>query len=358
MATNSIDRREFLLASLSTGLGAGAALGAASGALVSTVGSTLLSLTSGHVGHAGPSAESCILIRLNGGVAQSDTWDPKQFTPLRRGMRGSELLSTCRSIPTAIDGVRFGEGLEEIASVLDRGCLIRTIVAEEPMAMSHRDGWRRFGWDLPMLACPSAETPESTLGWERCVAGEAVSCNTLEGFDAQIAAALRRVERGPARVLIDTPFTGFDGFDTHEFGAARIAELKSRIDAPIARLVRNLETRGLLERTLVIVASEFGRTVGHCHGAGADRATVADPSEIVIDHESQYGFHAHFTGATSMLLFGGGMPRGRVIGRTAELHPMVPIAEAVTASEVRAMIASTLDGRNATRPGGTLAPLS
>jgi len=358
MATNAIDRREFLLASLSTGLAAGAALGAASGAASCSLGSTLLSVVSAPVGGAVPAAESCILIRLNGGIAQTDTWDPKAFTPFRRGMPARDLLGTCQSIPTALDGVRFGAGLEEMASVLDRGCLIRSIVEDPTATTSHRCGWQRFGWDLPASACPADETPESRLAWEGCAAEDAVSGNTFGGFAAQISAALRRVERGPARVMIDTPFTGFDGFDTHDHGAARIAELKSRIDAPIASLVRTLEARGLLERTLVIVASEFGRTVGTRHDAGDGPATETESSPSVITHESQYGFHAHFAGATCLLLFGGGMPRGRVIGRTAEVHPMVPIAEAVTVSDVRAMIAQALAGKNSPRPSGALAPLA
>ena len=35
--------------------------------------------------------------------------------------------------------------------------------------------------------------------------------------------------------------------------------MKEQIDAPLAQLVLDLEERGLLDRTLVVLASEFGR---------------------------------------------------------------------------------------------------
>jgi len=35
--------------------------------------------------------------------------------------------------------------------------------------------------------------------------------------------------------------------------------MKRQVDVPIARLVLDLKERGLLRRTLIVVASEFGR---------------------------------------------------------------------------------------------------
>src|SRR5438552_18170039 len=70
-------------------------------------------------------SDSMILIWLPGGVAQTDTWDPKKHTPYRAGMSGRELLGTCPLIPTAADGVSFGAGLENLASVMDKGLVLR-----------------------------------------------------------------------------------------------------------------------------------------------------------------------------------------------------------------------------------------
>ena len=49
-------------------------------------------------------ADSIIYIYLPGGMAQTDMWDPKGFTPYKKGMKGSELLGTCESIPTCSAG--------------------------------------------------------------------------------------------------------------------------------------------------------------------------------------------------------------------------------------------------------------
>src|SRR4051812_34324661 len=66
-------------------------------------------------------ADACIFIWLPGGVAQTDTWDPKKHTPYEKEMKGNQLLGTCPSIPTAADGIQFGCGLETLASVMDQG---------------------------------------------------------------------------------------------------------------------------------------------------------------------------------------------------------------------------------------------
>src|SRR6184192_127630 len=83
------------------------------------------------------SADACIFLWLPGGIAQADTWDPKEYTPFRPGMRGSELLATFPRIPTAADGIFLSAGLERIASVLDRGTLVRTVVAPEKFGAIH-----------------------------------------------------------------------------------------------------------------------------------------------------------------------------------------------------------------------------
>src|SRR5438105_11623461 len=70
-------------------------------------------------------ADAVIFIWLPGGMAQTDLWDPKRYTPYRKGMKGSELLGTCDSIPTAADDIRIGAGLKNIASVIDRGTILR-----------------------------------------------------------------------------------------------------------------------------------------------------------------------------------------------------------------------------------------
>ncbi len=84
-----------------------------------------------------PRADACILIWLPGGIAQTDTWDPKEFTPFSPGMKGSDLRGTCRPIPTAADGVMLGEGLEAMASVMDRGCVLRSLANDVMFGAIH-----------------------------------------------------------------------------------------------------------------------------------------------------------------------------------------------------------------------------
>ena len=73
-----------------------------------------------------PRADSMILLWMAGGMAQTETFDPKRYTPYETGLASEKVLSTFPSIPTALDGVRLSKGLEKIGSVLDRGALIRT----------------------------------------------------------------------------------------------------------------------------------------------------------------------------------------------------------------------------------------
>ena len=82
-------------------------------------------------------ADAVVFIWLPGGVAQTDTWDPKQHTPYQEGMKGNELLGTCDSIPTAVDGLRLGKGLETIASVMDQGAILRSLTNDVTFGAIH-----------------------------------------------------------------------------------------------------------------------------------------------------------------------------------------------------------------------------
>jgi len=76
-----------------------------------------------------PTADTVIVLWMAGGMAHTETFDPKQFTPFEKGMPSSAFLSTFPSIPTTVDEIQFSEGLERLASVMDRGTLIRSYTA-------------------------------------------------------------------------------------------------------------------------------------------------------------------------------------------------------------------------------------
>src|SRR5262245_7554415 len=78
-----------------------------------------------------PSADALIVLWLAGGMAQTETFDPKRYTPFEPGVRTERVLSTFPAIDTAVDHIKISKGLERIARVIDRGAIIRTFQAED-----------------------------------------------------------------------------------------------------------------------------------------------------------------------------------------------------------------------------------
>src|SRR5258708_13557097 len=100
--------------------------------------------------------------------------------------------------------------------------------------------------------------------------------------------------------------------------------MNKQIDAPVAQLILDLEERGLLGRTQVVLASEFGRdaiTEGKVGKEVKDQAKTPD----VMAEPNHYGMHRHFTAAGSVLLFGGGVRKGMLYGKTPDERPGTPI---------------------------------
>jgi len=117
--------------------------------------------------------------------------------------------------------------------------------------------------------------------------------------------ARRLAEAGARFIEVTTEYVPFMNWDTHENGHERLIAMKRSIDSPIAQLVLDLEERGLLDRTLVVVASEFSRDMmmeGKPDKLVKDQVTVPD----VISEPKFYGMHRHFTAAGSIVMFGGG----------------------------------------------------
>src|SRR6187399_3245875 len=66
-----------------------------------------------------PTADRIIVLWMGGGMAHTETFDPKRYAPFERGMDPNKVLSTFPSIDTAVDNIKFSQGLEQIASVMD-----------------------------------------------------------------------------------------------------------------------------------------------------------------------------------------------------------------------------------------------
>src|SRR5580704_4214111 len=74
-------------------------------------------------------ADTVIVLWMGGGMAHTETFDPKRYTAYYKGMASNSFLSTFPSINTSADHIKFSEGLEKLAKVMDRGTLIRSYTA-------------------------------------------------------------------------------------------------------------------------------------------------------------------------------------------------------------------------------------
>jgi len=117
-------------------------------------------------------------------------------------------------------------------------------------------------------------------------------------FGQTCLGARRMVERGVRFIQVFHGSNGGAGaWDAHGGLKAGHSRLSAEVDKPIAGLLRDLKRRGLLDDTLVVWGTEFGRTPG---AQGSDGR----------DHHA-YGF--------SGWLAGGGVKGGVVHGATDEL---------------------------------------
>ena len=81
------------------------------------------------------------------------------------------------------------------------------------------------------------------------------------GFARQCLLARRLVESGVRyTLLVHGVQIGGDSWDHHGAVAKRMRKSCGEIDKPVAGLLADLKQRGLLEETLVVWASEMGRT--------------------------------------------------------------------------------------------------
>lgn len=150
--------------------------------------------------------------------------------------------------------------------------------------------------------------------------------------------ARRLTEAGARFIEVTTEYVPFLHWDTHENGHTTYARMKKEIDRPIAQLVLDLEERGLLDRTLVVLASEFSRDMMI---EGIPGSTARDQSRAKAEKLGElkhYGLHRHFTGSGSVLMFGGGVKKGFLYGETAPERPLVTTKNPVSIRDLHATI--------------------
>lgn len=398
-------------------------------------------------------ADAVIVLWMAGGMAQTETFDPKRYTPFAPGVNIADVLSTFPTIDTAVDHIKFTQGLEQIASVIDRGTVIRTFnaadlgfilhsrhqyhwhtgyIPPQPMAMPHLGAVisKTLGPKNPEMPAfvaigqtvegpgeigtlkafhtagflgtehgpflivdpqdaASAVRPPKDLGASRFrsrrqlfqqlledepvyqyggdfqrtslvksldAADRLLTSPSAKAFDLSLEPrasfdaynsgrfgqgcllARRLIEAGARYVEVTSEYIPFVYWDSHENGHSRADAMKKLIDAPVAQLIRDLEERGLLDRTLVVLASEFGRDAMTEGKVGREVKDQAINIPNVMTEPRHYGMHRHFTGAGSVLMFGGGVKKGFLYGKTAEERPCTTIENPVIMQDLHATL--------------------
>jgi hypothetical protein len=154
--------------------------------------------------------------------------------------------------------------------------------------------------------------------------------------------ARRLVEAGARFVEVTTEYVPFLHWDTHENGHTTYERMKREIDRPIAQLVLDLEANGLLDRTLVIIASEFSRDMIIEGVPGSNARDQSRAKTDVLKEMIHYGLHRHFTGASSVVMFGGGMKKGFLYGASAPERPCIAIENPVPLPDLHATILTAM----------------
>ena len=398
-----------------------------------------------------PTADTVIVLWMAGGMAHTETFDPKRYTAFTPGLKPDQVLSTFPQIDTVVDNIKLTAGLENIARVMDRATLIRSYTAgdlgfilhsrhqyqwhtgyappqtvaaphigsviartlgpRDPAMPAFIDIGQRFdlgeGEELKafhtagflgseygpfIIANPEdalksvrppagmsparferrdalyrkllAQSPVGQMGSDyqkqsllRSLdnAHRLLSSPAAKAFDLSLEPkasydryntgrfglgcllARRLTEAGARFIEVTSEYIPFQYWDTHENGHTRLAELKQSIDAPVAQLMLDLEERGLLNRTLIVLASEFSRDMlieGKPDKKVKDQVVIPD----VIQEMKHYGMHRHFTDAGSVLLCGGGMKKGYVHGKTADERPCKTLEKRVVIEDLHASI--------------------
>ncbi len=397
------------------------------------------------------SADTVILLWMAGGMAHTETFDPKRYTAYEKGIEGNRVLSTFKSFPTALDGIHFSDGLQAIGNVMDKGTLIRSYMSgdlgfilhsrhqyhwhtcyEPPqtVAAPHIGSWiaKELGPNNPVIpafidigqrfSVGEAEElkafhtagflgnefapffiPDPSQGLDSVRPPIGMDIKRFEGrnklyneliskspmgefgsdyqreslkrsmeqayrllnspeakafdlsqepeevykiyntgrFGLGCLLARRLTEQGARFISVTTEYEPFVGFDTHENGHTRMVGMKQMIDAPVAQLIKDLDKAGRLDRTLIILASEFSR----------DMMVEGRPGLKVLEQVSQpdvltelkfYGMHRHFTEGCSILMFGGGIKKGFTYGKTADERPCKTIENPVKIDQIHQTI--------------------
>lgn len=344
------------------------------------------------VSHYAPKARTVILVYLDGGPSQTDTFDPKPKA-------GKDYCGNYRKpIDTNVPGIQIGEKLPMLAAIADKYAIIRSMthgsgahetghylmitgdMSKGPVvypafgaviAYEMRDKYNR---DIPPYVSvvqassrfneagflgpqyksfDTGGAPESSFYSVEGIVNKGVTDEELRSrrellykLDAMAqnvpqTEEVKEIDRfrdktyslilGPSREVFDlskesdsvrnrygrTRFgqsclvarrlaeygvpminVRFTGWDTHKEHFARMDERLADLDRGLSALLEDLDSRGLLDSTIVLCGGEFGRT------------------PRIMWEPPWNGGRGHFGAAFSYLVAGGGFKGGVVVGET------------------------------------------
>jgi hypothetical protein len=188
------------------------------------------------------------------------------------------------SLPTGVDERRF-ERRKSWKELVDQHFGAR----ERDDSLATMDSFYQRAYDL--LASPTSRDAFS-------LTGESDATKDLYGFKpwgpvirpsagARFLIARRLVEAGCRFVTVT-----YGAWDTHSYHYRSIEPMMPDLDKAFAGLIRDLDDRGMLDSTLVLITSEFGRTPKVNAGGGRD----------------------HWPRVFSIVMAGGGIQRGQIYG--------------------------------------------
>ena len=359
-------------------------------------------------------AEHCIFLWLGGGMAQIDTFDPKELGDPSTRKAGSAYPS----IDTCVEGVKVCEHLPQVADRMDRFTAIRTVnhdvidehaaavnrvhtgrpvsgtvnypsigsivanqkggeesavppyvligypnVTRGPGFLGAKDGFLYLtdtesgpaGLTRPLFVDPNRQKrrndllevlretnkgrpsiskydealsasqrlsgPDFMKAFELSTESSDIRERYGSEFGQRCLLARRLIERGVRFVEVahNLNFINGTGWDTHNAGQKNQHVLIDQLDRAMATLSDDLEQHGLLDKTLIVVATEFGRPPGFDGGGG----------------------RGHQSTTFTMVLGGGGLNHRGAIGVTDELSKTV-VEQGVSIPDFHATIHHSL----------------
>jgi uncharacterized protein (DUF1501 family) len=282
-------------------------------------------------------ADAVIQIILSGGPSQLDTWDPKPAAP-------ASIRGPFRPIATSVPGMKISELFPEMARRAGQFAIVRSLHHDEAPVhevgleilntgrdSAHRTTPVAVGERVSLLRPSVGARSWAWLGGAAKTARRssfASGCYGGTSFGDHCQEAVRLVEAGTRLVTINMFPTLYNtlSWDCH----ANAVDLPTTLDdyrttvgpmfdLAFSGLLDDLSSRGLLQRTLVVCAGEFGRSPNLNPRGGRD----------------------HWTGVWSAIFAGGGVRGGQVIG-SSDAYGAEPRDVPVKANQVAATVLHTL----------------